>query len=208
MKGLTMPRMLGNLSLTATQGPRNDLEQKLAGENGEEWLRALKRLLRKENPWGEFCSFLPGQFSLTVDYTQTLEQMIDAGRCNQIGDDITAKHFPLPDHGTMESVAQLARFSSDVSLDDAISEFNLYGLRPATIEELLAFGARYPEERGNFPIIAIGSVANLNGNRYAACFYEAHYLTYRPTGSGWRGLSLRQLDDDLERLFLFLVIRN
>lgn len=43
--------MLGTLSLSDVQGPRDDLEQKLAGEDGAVWLAALKRFLRKENPW-------------------------------------------------------------------------------------------------------------------------------------------------------------
>lgn len=45
--------MLGNLSLAVVRGPRNDLDDKLAGENGEKWLRALNRFLRMENSWPE-----------------------------------------------------------------------------------------------------------------------------------------------------------
>ena len=45
--------MLGNLALSDVFGPRNDLEAKLAGPDGATWLMALKRLLRKENPWAE-----------------------------------------------------------------------------------------------------------------------------------------------------------
>jgi hypothetical protein len=48
----TMPKgMLGSLSLRKVQGARNDLEEKLAGEHGKEWLRAFQRFLRKEDPW-------------------------------------------------------------------------------------------------------------------------------------------------------------
>ncbi len=43
--------MLGTLSLSDVQGPRNELEKRLASETGEEWLGALNRFLRKENPW-------------------------------------------------------------------------------------------------------------------------------------------------------------
>lgn len=44
-----MPKgMLGKLPLSAWQGPRDDLEQRLAGEDGGYWLQGLKRFLRKE----------------------------------------------------------------------------------------------------------------------------------------------------------------
>jgi len=43
--------MLGTLPLSVVRGPRDELEDRLAGEEGEIWLTAFKRFLRKENPW-------------------------------------------------------------------------------------------------------------------------------------------------------------
>ncbi len=43
--------MLGKLPLSEIRGPRDAFEEKLAGEDGEKWLEAFKRFLRKENPW-------------------------------------------------------------------------------------------------------------------------------------------------------------
>jgi len=43
--------MLGRLPLSETRGPRDELEDRLAGAKGEIWLAALKRFLREENPW-------------------------------------------------------------------------------------------------------------------------------------------------------------
>ena len=54
--------MLGNLSLSDTQGPRKDIEDKLAGSKGTMWLRRLKRFLRGENPFG-----VPKTFEVTTD---------------------------------------------------------------------------------------------------------------------------------------------
>ncbi|MDD4995027.1 MAG: hypothetical protein PHW53_00940 [Patescibacteria group bacterium] len=39
------------LTLHEARGSLNDLNDKLAGKEGETWLAALKRFLRKENPW-------------------------------------------------------------------------------------------------------------------------------------------------------------
>jgi len=43
--------MLGSLPLSEVRGPKGDLDEKLAGSEGEMWLTAFKRFLRKENPW-------------------------------------------------------------------------------------------------------------------------------------------------------------
>lgn len=38
-------------TLSDLLGLRADLEEKLASENGDQWMEALKKMLRKENPW-------------------------------------------------------------------------------------------------------------------------------------------------------------
>lgn len=43
--------MLGRLTLSAVRGPRATLEDRLAGSDGEMWLDALKKFLRKQDPW-------------------------------------------------------------------------------------------------------------------------------------------------------------
>ena len=48
---LTMENMLG-LALREVRGLLNDLMEKLCGEDSMMWFEALKKFLRKENPWG------------------------------------------------------------------------------------------------------------------------------------------------------------
>ena len=43
--------MLGTLPLSEIRGPRNDLDEKLAGPNGRRWLREFNRFLRQEPTW-------------------------------------------------------------------------------------------------------------------------------------------------------------
>lgn len=43
--------MLGKLPLSAVRRPKATLDERLAGSDGEEWLVALKKFLRKQNPW-------------------------------------------------------------------------------------------------------------------------------------------------------------
>ncbi len=45
--------MLGNIPLSEIRGPVNDLQDKLAGADGQKWLAALKKMLRGDNSWPE-----------------------------------------------------------------------------------------------------------------------------------------------------------
>ncbi len=45
--------MLDGISLAAVAGLFADLNSKLTGADGQEWLTGLKKFLRKENPWPE-----------------------------------------------------------------------------------------------------------------------------------------------------------
>lgn len=40
------------VALCDARGPLTDLIEKLSGEDGSSWHEALKKMLRKENPWG------------------------------------------------------------------------------------------------------------------------------------------------------------
>ncbi len=68
--------MLGTLSLSEIRGPRDTLESNLAGDEGAIWLKAFKRFLRKENPWGPAgllklygkTSVVPPNFFVAADY--------------------------------------------------------------------------------------------------------------------------------------------
>lgn len=51
-------RMLGEGGLAAVVGPLKDLMEKLGGREGGQWFFALKRFLRKENPWEAILGFL------------------------------------------------------------------------------------------------------------------------------------------------------
>lgn len=97
-------------------------------------------------------------FNIVVDYNRSLTQMIKAGNYDWINDNITSKNFPLKGKGKHELTAVLFHFDRYIESDDAIAEMDKQGYRPATIEELLAFGEKYPELQKEFPIIALDSV--------------------------------------------------
>lgn len=105
-------------------------------------------------------------FPTTVDYRQSLGNMIKAGKYNYTNDDwIVAKNFPIEGSGlpagqagTIEFELVLVHFSRGIDgSDDAIKEMTQMGLESARIEHLLAFGATYPDVQRKYPIVCLGS---------------------------------------------------
>ncbi|MBI2039244.1 MAG: hypothetical protein HYT22_03130 [Candidatus Niyogibacteria bacterium] len=123
-------------------------------------------------------------YPITVDYTLSLERMIAAGHYDWKNDDITAKHFPMKGEGSANVEIQLVHFNRVMESETVIRELDTMGLRPATLEELLAFGAKYPDIQREFPIVALGSVW-----RYASGFRSVPFLgrsgAQRHLGLGW-----------------------
>lgn len=110
----------------------------------------------------------PKTLRITVDYSLSLEQMIAAGKYDWSNSDITAKRFPLKGSGKSELEPKLFYFGQDMSSEKVIAEMDKEGFRPCTIEELLAIGEQHPELQRKFPMVALGSVAELDGDRSVA----------------------------------------
>ncbi len=134
---------------------------KLGGEEG------VDKLLRGELTFSEPEKPKPGTnvFTVTVDFGQTLEEMIAAGRYDWKNDDITTKRFPVKGEGKKEVEITVVHFNRVIESDEAIKEMDALGYRPATIEELLGFGKEHPDLQRSFPIIALGSVGEVRGHR-------------------------------------------
>lgn len=106
-------------------------------------------------------------YPITVNYDLTMKVMIKAGKYNYANPDITAEHFSVTEEGQADISIELVHFDRRIESDEAIRELDRMGLRPATLPELLAFGARHPDVQREFPIVALGSVwQSRDGNRY------------------------------------------
>jgi len=163
--------MLGPVTRALVSVPQNRLSiiakiaNQLAGENGEALHASLVGLLEQIRS----ASAQQGQsndLKIVVDYDLSLQEMIAAGQYDLVNDDITPERFPVIGKGVMQLISQLVHFNRNISSDDAEKELDKKGLRPATLAELLAFGKTYPEVQRKFPVVALGSVARIYGNRY------------------------------------------
>ena len=126
-------------------------------------------------------------FSITVDYTRSLEEMVKAGKYNYVHEEISARHFPIEGNGTIETEVILVRFYRGVQNDEAIKKMEHMGLVPVKIEHLLALDAQHPDLPREDPIVCLGSVW-VSRHGY-------HNFPYLGDWGGERGLCL-DWDDD------------
>lgn len=109
-------------------------------------------LLRQGQPQPPFPSY-----PVNVDYSASVEQLIKVGKYDWFNDDIKGGNFPSSEKGTAQVLVYLVNFDRDISSEDAVKELDRQGLRPATLKELLALGATYPDLQRKDLIVALGS---------------------------------------------------
>lgn len=138
-------------------------------------------------------------FKIAVNYCMSLKDMISAGKYDGVNSDINDKNFPTEKHGHEEVETRLIHFDRNISTENAIKELDKMDLRPANLAELLAFGAKYPDEQRKFPIVALGSVWRGMDDRFVAYLWGY---------SGTRGLDLDWFSYDWHALSRFLAVRK
>lgn len=126
---------------------------------------------------------------LSVDYGQSLEQMIVAGNYDWTNSDITVKRFGPKGEGIQQFEAKVFHFDRNISSKIAVEEIKAADTanpwEPGKIEHLLAFGVKYPEEQRKYPIIGLGSVAEVRGGRDVPYLYRVD--RERDLGLCWWG---------------------
>jgi len=153
----------------------------------DEMLDALQQIIERKTPIIPMVATIDTNiFRLTVD-DKSLEQMIADGHYDWTNDDITVKRFLLRGHGVVEVEQKLFHFDEeeDIESDEAKWRIGEDGWEVARIEDLLAFGGKHPDEQRKYPIIALGSVARVDGHHFVA--YLGRDDTKRYLDLGWWG---------------------
>lgn len=133
-------------------------------------------------------------YAITVNYKLTVEQMVVALGCDgyvntnidtqNFGEEVAAKK----DAKEYLNVV-LFHLGREATSQEVRDEMEKRGLRPATLAELLAFGAQHPEKQREFPIAALGSDCVLYGGRRVAYLWgdaSKRDLFLYCLGGGWR----------------------
>ncbi|MFH1145845.1 MAG: hypothetical protein V1707_02690 [bacterium] len=112
-------------------------------------------------------------FSVVVDYSLSLQEMIDEGKFSSTNEDIVEANFPLREKGKQKITIELKNFGKFMHPDDVLSDFDKKGLRPASLPELCALGAKYPGLKKKKLILALGSVwADPDSYCYYPCIHK------------------------------------
>lgn len=183
---------------------KSDLQRLVtAMENKNLSVSQVIELIENSNVQSKKVVDTANEIKLTVDYTKIVEQAIADGKYDWKNSDITTKNFPVSPEmiGKKSDIsAKLFYFNRDISSDDAISEMDKAGYRPATLMELLTLGVLFPELQRQFPIVALGSVwRDARVYRYVPCLY---------VGNSRRGLNLGWLDSNWDACCRFLGVRK
>ena len=96
--------------------------------------------------------------TVTIDYRQTLDQMITAGAYDHVNRHITESSFPVAGGNAAERELTLVFLGRVASTDEVLDQLDDLAMRSGRIEELLAFGAAYPQTQRQFPIVAVGAL--------------------------------------------------
>lgn len=113
-----------------------------------------------DDEWLGGDRFLVGFKPVAADATpsvRNLADMVKAGHYARVDSDIIEKNFPVKPERFMTKGVEVVSFDQPMATPDVLAEFDRRGLRPAVIEELLAYGAEHPDEQRKHNIIALGS---------------------------------------------------
>lgn len=162
---------------------------RLATPEGESLLEKIAELIVQASKPIE--KLAENCYRIVVDYGQTLQQMIANGKYDRTNNDINASNFPPTQGNDKQNVViELVHFGRVIESDAVLKEFEVRGLRAATLPELLAFGATYTEKQREFPVVALGSVRLVRGLHevpYLCRWGAERKLSLSWLGDGWGG---------------------
>jgi hypothetical protein len=142
-------------------------------------------------------------YEVTVNYSQPLKKAVKVGGYDWVDRYIVqgvgisttqgsigkarAKSVGPKQRGQADVSIVLVEFNDDVTTDDVLAVLDQRGMRAATLPELLALGAKYPDLQRQFWIVALGSPYRGPDNSFVVPIFH-------PVGDAVRGLYLYSMN--------------
>ena len=101
---------------------------------------------------------------VSIERGKKMRQLVEEGKYDWVNDDFI-KIFKTVEQGPQNLTALLVDFGKYMHSEEVIAELDKLGLRPLTAAEALAVGAQHPDLQRKQPLVALGSVAELEGDR-------------------------------------------
>jgi hypothetical protein len=135
----------------------------------------------------------------TVPPELSFEQRIDRGHYGWRNIELTEERFPVTPDQYGERALKLFHFARCVSSAEAVRLIRNEGFEPARAGDILVFGEHFPENQRRFPIIGLGSVAEVNLKlSVPALWFDGDRRT----------LDVIRYDGDWHRNYRFLGVRR
>lgn len=97
-------------------------------------------------------------YSVTINYGRSVEALLFRdGRYDYVNSEITNSNFPTSAVGSQNLYVDVMAFNRRINSEEVVEELDRLGFRPATIHELLTFGAQYPDFQDDYNLVALGS---------------------------------------------------
>lgn len=138
-----------------------------------------------------------------VDQNRSLDEMIKAGGYSLVNEAIIEEHFSVSGKSGGAIVVALLHFGHGriSGAEEVVAKMKEKGFRPASIQELLAFGEAYPTVQNLFPIVALGSVWQGEED-------DSHHTPFLDAGPLGRYLCLNWFGSGFSSTFRFLAVRG
>ena len=99
-------------------------------------------------------SYIINTFTFLVDETISVEEAVKLGKFDWFNDDITSKTFPKAKDGKKENKeTAVFHFNRSISSEDAITEMDKAGYKPATIGTCWVSLSKSRTFKGSFPLL-------------------------------------------------------
>ena len=109
----------------------------------------------------QWSYFVIEPFTVTVNYRQSLKEMIIAGNYDKVDEGINEKLFPFKRRDAVNTCLNLIKFGKDMTNSEIFRLYEKYNIRSANAPELLAFSIKYPNKQKKHRIIALGNTYSM-----------------------------------------------
>ena len=122
-------------------------------------------------------TFIEGQidrvYPVTIEYDQSLESMVKSGGYDYVCSSDVLDNFSITGEGRQSHDLVLINFNKALmTREHIIAGLEVLDLEPALVEDLLAFGIKYPDMQRAFPIICPGAVWARSSTHHVALFLK------------------------------------
>lgn len=165
-----------------------DIVRRCTSENGSEWQKLFQSVIDTGLRTEPTLVATTPENTLTVPPNLTFSERIALGKYDWKNNEITESRFPHSTATVGVWEYDLYHPNCSISSEDAKSSAEVDGWHVAEAEHLLAFGAAFPDVQRKFPVIALGSVCEVNGRRYVLGLWRGNDdrgLYLHGWGGGW-----------------------